>query len=140
NPTPSTTGQTDIHNIAVNYDDLPDFEPASTPAKIQKNKGGEQQKNKNAPEKLAKTSSLSSAKNPSDNLFSIAPKTRKKNDLNPPKKSLNDQLNRNLKFGLNDRLTYVNQLFEGSATDFNRVVSQLNTLEDFAQAKSFIEE
>ena len=45
------------------------------------------------------------------------------------KKSLNDRLAGDaLKFGLNDRIGFVKDLFEGSAEDFNRVVSQLNTL------------
>ena len=40
------------------------------------------------------------------------------------KKSLNDRLAGGaLKFGLNDRIGFVKDLFDGSAEDFNRVVS-----------------
>ncbi|MDO9039469.1 MAG: hypothetical protein Q7U59_14095, partial [Lutibacter sp.] len=42
-------------------------------------------------------------------------------------RSLNDALfKNNIQVGLNDRIAFVNQLFEGSQQDFNRVVSQLN--------------
>lgn len=56
------------------------------------------------------------------------------------KKSLNDSFAQNvLKFGLNDRLGYVKNLFDGSTEDFNRVVSQLNTLNRLAEAQDFLQ-
>jgi len=56
------------------------------------------------------------------------------------KKSLNDRLAGNmLKFGLNDRIGFVKDLFDGSQEDFNRVVSQLNTLDNLNEAMEFIE-
>jgi len=56
------------------------------------------------------------------------------------KKSLNDRLAGNvLKFGLNDRIGFVKDLFDGSQEDFNRVVSQLNTLGNLDEAMEFIE-
>lgn len=55
------------------------------------------------------------------------------------KKSLNDRLAGNvLKFGLNDRIGFVKDLFDGSQEDFNRVVSQLNTLGNLSEAMEFI--
>ena len=55
------------------------------------------------------------------------------------KKSLNDRLAGDaLKFGLNDRIGFVKDLFDGSAEDFNRVVSQLNTLGSLSEAQEFI--
>jgi hypothetical protein len=55
------------------------------------------------------------------------------------KKSLNDRLAGNvLKFGLNDRIGFVKDLFDGSQEDFNRVVSQLNTLSNLNEAMEFI--
>ena len=55
------------------------------------------------------------------------------------KKSLNDRLAGNvLKFGLNDRIGFVKDLFDGSQEDFNRVVSQLNTLGNLNAAMEFI--
>ena len=56
------------------------------------------------------------------------------------KKSLNDRLAGNmLKFGLNDRIGFVKDLFDGSQEDFNRVVSQLNTLGTLKEALEFID-
>ncbi len=54
-------------------------------------------------------------------------------------KSINDSLNAGLTIGLNDRLAFIKHLFSGSADDYTRVLSQINTLQNFAEAKSFIE-
>ena len=54
-------------------------------------------------------------------------------------KSLNDKLTKNLSIGLNDRLAFVKHLFDGSMDDYNRVVSQLNTIETLERSVSFIE-
>ncbi len=54
-------------------------------------------------------------------------------------KSLHTKLaSKHLTFGLNDRLAYVKHLFDGSTDDFNRVVSQLSTFEDWAETQDFI--
>ena len=53
-------------------------------------------------------------------------------------KSLNDRLTSGISFGLNDRIAFEKKLFGGSADDFNRVVSQLNTFDSFEEASSFI--
>lgn len=52
--------------------------------------------------------------------------------------SLNDKLSGNIQIGLNDRIAFVKHLFNGSQEDFNRVVSQLNTLKTEKEAKTFI--
>jgi len=57
---------------------------------------------------------------------------------NAPKKSLNDKLQGDIQIGLNDRIAFVKNLFDGSQEDFNRVVSQLNTLKTEKEAKKFI--
>ena len=57
---------------------------------------------------------------------------------NTPKKSLNDKLQGDIQIGLNDRIAFVKNLFGGSQEDFNRVVSQLNTLKTEKEAKKFI--
>ena len=54
------------------------------------------------------------------------------------KKSLNDTLQVNIQIGLNDRIAFVKNLFEGNQGDFNRVVSQLNTLKTEKEARKFI--
>lgn len=53
-------------------------------------------------------------------------------------KSLNDYLQRAIQIGLNDRIAFVKHLFNGNQNDFNRVVSQLNTMDDEKEAKKFI--
>ena len=52
--------------------------------------------------------------------------------------SLNDKLQTNIQIGLNDRIIFVKNLFEGSQEDFNRVISQLNTFKTEKEAKKFI--
>ncbi len=54
-------------------------------------------------------------------------------------KSLNEQLKRGIHIGLNDRLAFIKHLFEGSSTDYNRVLSQLNTLNSKSEATAFID-
>lgn len=54
------------------------------------------------------------------------------------KKSNNNQSHQNLQIGLNDRIAFVKHLFDGSQEDFNRVVSQINTLKTEKEAKKFI--
>ncbi|WP_109436397.1 MULTISPECIES: hypothetical protein [Aquimarina] len=53
-------------------------------------------------------------------------------------KSLNDQLRKEIHIGLNDRLAFIKYLFEGSASDYNRVLSQLSTLRNKSEAEEFI--
>ena len=56
------------------------------------------------------------------------------------KKTLNDKLsNDTIKVGLNDRIAFVNHLFNYSQADFNRVLSQLNTFKTEQEAKNFIQ-
>jgi hypothetical protein len=52
--------------------------------------------------------------------------------------SVNDRLNKGLKIGMNDRLGFVKHLFNGSTADFNRVLSQLNTMTTADSAHNFI--
>ncbi|SNR17467.1 hypothetical protein [Tenacibaculum jejuense] len=55
-----------------------------------------------------------------------------------PKKTVNDHLQSTIQIGLNDRIAFVKHLFDGNQTDFNRVVSQLNTFKTEREAKNFI--
>lgn len=55
------------------------------------------------------------------------------------KKSLNDKLTKNIQIGLNDRLAFTKHLFNGNAEDYNRVISQLTTLNSFEEANNFID-
>jgi hypothetical protein len=54
-------------------------------------------------------------------------------------KSLNDRLAKsNVKVDLNDRLAFVKHLFNNSMEDYNRVLSQLNTIDSEERSISFI--
>ncbi|WP_026775882.1 hypothetical protein [Polaribacter sp. Hel_I_88] len=55
-----------------------------------------------------------------------------------PSKSLNDRFSGNIQIGLNDRIAFVKNLFNGNQEDYNRVISQLNTLKSADEAKKFI--
>ena len=63
------------------------------------------------------------------------PSEKKKEDKTM---SLNDKLNKGINIGLNDRIAFEKKLFGGNAEDFNRVLSQLNTFDNFEEAESFI--
>jgi hypothetical protein len=55
------------------------------------------------------------------------------------KKSLNDKLKTNgFNIGLNDKIPFIKHLFNGKSEDYDRVISQLSTLESFDDAKRFI--
>jgi len=56
-----------------------------------------------------------------------------------PLKSLNERLHaKELKVDLNNRLAFVKYLFNDSTEDYNRVISQLNTIDSQERAISFI--
>lgn len=64
----------------------------------------------------------------------------KKNGHKEASKSLNDRLiNKELIVGLNDRLAFVKHLFNDSTEDFNRVISQLNTIDSEERSIAFVE-
>ena len=55
-------------------------------------------------------------------------------------KSLNDKLNgKEIKVDLNNRLAFVKHLFNGSREDYNRVISQLSTIDTEERSVAFIE-
>ncbi len=55
-----------------------------------------------------------------------------------PKKTVNDHLQNTIQIDLNDRIAFVKHLFNNDQTDFNRVISQLNTFKTEKEAKGFI--
>ena len=55
------------------------------------------------------------------------------------KKSLNDKLKGGgLQIGLNDKLAFIKHLFEDKNEDYDRVISQINTVSSLAEAQQFI--
>jgi len=59
-------------------------------------------------------------------------------DISEKPKSLNQVANHSSKIGLNDRLAFIKHLFDGNAEDYTRVLSQINTMQNFEQAATFI--
>ncbi len=55
-------------------------------------------------------------------------------------KSVNDVYKSGLQIGLNDKIAFIKHLFDGETDNYNRVISQLNTLESETEAKEFINE
>ena len=57
----------------------------------------------------------------------------------PPQASLNDQLKtQGFQIGLNDRLAFVKNLFENSNEDYERVMSQLSTLDSYEEVTNLL--
>ncbi|MEK6152958.1 hypothetical protein WIW50_06850 [Flavobacteriaceae bacterium 3-367] len=52
--------------------------------------------------------------------------------------SLNDRLTKDISVGLNDRLAFVKHLFNDSTEDYNRVLSQLNTIDTEERSIAFV--
>lgn len=56
----------------------------------------------------------------------------------PKTAAVADAMAKSIAIGLNDRIGFVQHLFNNSNEDFNRVISQLNTFDTFEEAKTFI--
>ncbi|MFC5194286.1 MULTISPECIES: hypothetical protein [Bizionia] len=61
----------------------------------------------------------------------------KKTDANL-KKSLNDKLKKGLVIGLNDKIAFIKHLFNGEGDDYNRVISQINTLNSVEEVQNLV--
>jgi len=58
----------------------------------------------------------------------------------PLNRTINDAFSHVITVGLNDRIAFEKNLFDGNSEDLNRVLSQLNTIETFQEAQDFIED
>lgn len=54
--------------------------------------------------------------------------------------SLNDKLSKGINIDLNDRIAFVKHLFGNSDEDYNRVLNQLITYDNFEEAQNFIDD
>ena len=71
--------------------------------------------------------------------FSQLPIFDAKHDI-PEKQLLNDKLKpKGFQIGLNDRLTFVKRLFNNSSEDYDRVLSQIKTLDSYNDATNLLE-
>ncbi len=53
-------------------------------------------------------------------------------------KSINEMVNTGLNIGLNDRAAFIKTLFNDNAEEYSRVLSQINSMQSFDQAETFI--
>lgn len=62
-----------------------------------------------------------------------------KREVEQTKRSLNDKLKgQSLKIGLNDKIAFIKHLFEGRNEDYDRVISQINTIRSAGEARKLI--
>lgn len=115
----------------IHYDDLPQFEEKTSAKKVDPTKEKKQEDTSDKVEKKELTK-REEQKNDQD-------KQVKNNEKFSGKSSLNDRLKKGIQIGLNDRLAFIKHLFDGNTEDYNRVISQLNTIGSSEEAKSFIE-
>ena len=73
------------------------------------------------------------------NMPVFEPVTKNKTSISSEKKSLNDKLKiGGFNIGLNDKIAFIKHLFDGKNEDYERVISQLNSFDSFANAKDFL--
>ncbi|MFD1062664.1 hypothetical protein ACFQ1Q_05350 [Winogradskyella litorisediminis] len=66
--------------------------------------------------------------------------TAQKHQVEIKVKSLNDRLKSGgLNIGLNDKIAFINHLFEGKSEDYDRVISQINTATSLQEAQDFVQ-
>jgi hypothetical protein len=60
--------------------------------------------------------------------------------IEPKATSLNEKLSKGINIDLNDRIAFVKHLFGNSDEDYNRVLNQLITYDNFEEAQNFIDD
>lgn len=115
----------DLKVHGISYDDLPQFEPVQeADSKKEVGKDGDSLKESH----------------PKNNDFKNKPRSRNAQaGAKSEGQKLHQKLRKGISFGLNERVVFVKHLFAGNASDYDRVLSQLNTFSNFPDAKDFIE-
>lgn len=145
-------------DFGVHYDQLPQFEPLITEEKFVVTNEGEAKekvevKKENNKEDLTKEEIKTPLPLQSSEALiqteeiqapvkeeAVVPPQKTMDLFSQNKKSLNDQLRKGIKIGLNDRLAFMKHLFGNDVADYNRVLSQLNTFSSPEEAITFINE
>ncbi|MGK0386701.1 MAG: hypothetical protein ACI849_001319 [Patiriisocius sp.] len=114
----------DLEEFASNYQETPTFERKTTLVEEKAPPSDEITLEKRAPAK------------------EVAPPDQSQALINDKKisekpTSINDAV-RNLAIGLNDRIAFIKHLFENSVEDYERVLSQINTFENYQEATRFL--
>lgn len=120
----------DFKSYGVHFDDLPDFEPKP---------GDNHQKPPNSHQDYPEKKEDPEEKEPKSKPPEPEELASNLNSSHQEKRSLNDRLKKGIKIGLNDRIAFTNHLFGGNTDDYNRVLSQLNTMSSYSEAESFIQ-
>lgn len=77
---------------------------------------------------------------PTEDIWSRRPFETRPEFEKPISSSLNEKLAKGITIGLNDRIAFMKNLFNNSSEDYNRVLSQLMTIDTYAEARQFIQE
>lgn len=72
-----------------------------------------------------------------DHLPQFEPAGKNGGPVDKPK-SLNERLKKGIHIGVNDRHAFIRHLFDSSTSDYNRVLSQLNTIKSKEEALNFV--
>lgn len=82
-----------------------------------------------------------SEREPKQNVIPITRNFSDTSNVIPITKSenMNDRVSKGITIGLNDRIAFMKHLFNNSSEDYNRVLSQLITIDTLDEAKSFID-
>ncbi|WP_395050916.1 hypothetical protein [Flavobacterium sp.] len=75
---------------------------------------------------------------PASDYFQVEESISEKNETKPV--SLNEKLSKGINIDLNDRIAFVKHLFGNSDEDYNRVLNQLITYDNFEEAQNFIDD
>lgn len=89
------------------------------------------------PEDLETEKEQPKEEKPLETLFSPSIADEKKETNEKP---LNERVSKGITIGLNDRLGFIKHLFADNAEDYNRVLSQLITLDSMQEVQSFIDD
>lgn len=132
----------DMEDIGgVHYDQLPQFEPlhprtaqpeSKKPVEPEKSKFREPEKPKNNEPEKPRFNETGKSKFPEQQEKMRFQETEKP-------RSINDRLKKSIQIGINDRIAFVRHLFDGSTSDYNRVLSQLNTIKSREEAMEFVQ-
>lgn len=71
--------------------------------------------------------------------FRTEPEIKQEAPVFKPSSSINDRLSKKIEIDLNDQVAFVKHLFDNNLEDYNRALSQINTLETYYETKSFID-
>jgi hypothetical protein len=132
-PEETNPAEDDFKSFGVHFDDLPDFEPKPNDSEEPTPLASEQKEPDDTPQPHPQESQPKPEPTLPEGAYSNLNSTHKE------KRSLNDKLKKGIKIGLNDRIAFTKHLFAGNTDDYNRVLSQLNTMQSFEEVRNFVQ-